>query len=269
MYQPIVEVEKDPETGRDRIHSLALEALLRSVPSGATSSAPADFLSRLDTESRLGLFDWVLGSTMNDLSSLHGDVFRKDQVERCPLRYVSVNVEADAIMAPGFKAVLRERLQKAPAWFQPRQLVLEFLESIPSIEVLDRVSTIREELRKSGIQLAIDDFGEHFNGFAQIRSLMPDILKIGGTYSRAVESGHRHDIAYSQAAIHMCHSLDMDCVAEGVETDVQYNILRKLGVKKFQGFLLGKAMRIEEIDAWLQKIWTSHPQESLEAMILS
>jgi EAL domain-containing protein (putative c-di-GMP-specific phosphodiesterase class I) len=96
-------------------------------------------------------------------------------------------------------------------------------------------------LRALGIKIAIDDFGTGYSSLAYLRRLPFDKLKLDQSFTRdAVENVQ--DAAITRAIVAMAKSLDVEVVAEGVETQAQRDFLAALGCTTMQGFLLARPM---------------------------
>ena len=120
----------------------------------------------------------------------------------------------------------------------PDCLVLEITEG----EVIDdhaAFGRVVNEFRRSGLQLAIDDFGAGYAGLTMLADFQPDLLKLDMTLVRGIEgSGPRQAIV--RAIMQACIDLGIGVIAEGVETLEEYWWFKKAGVTLFQGYLFGR-----------------------------
>jgi EAL domain-containing protein (putative c-di-GMP-specific phosphodiesterase class I) len=120
----------------------------------------------------------------------------------------------------------------------PDRLVLEITEN----EVIDdhaAFGRVVNEFRRSGLQLAIDDFGAGYAGLTMLADFQPDLLKLDMTLVRGIEgSGPRQAIV--RAIMQTCIDLGIDVIAEGVETLEEYWWFRNARVTLFQGYLFGR-----------------------------
>ena len=103
-----------------------------------------------------------------------------------------------------------------------------------SLEVFDR-------LRRLGVQLSIDDFGEGYSALNYLRRLPIHALKLSQTFIKGVP-GKPSDVAICQAVAGIASSLSLGLVAEGIETEAQRDFLIRLGVKVGQGFLFAPGL---------------------------
>jgi EAL domain-containing protein (putative c-di-GMP-specific phosphodiesterase class I) len=120
----------------------------------------------------------------------------------------------------------------------PGRLVLEITEG----EVIDDHAAFGRavnEFRRSGLQLAIDDFGAGYAGLTMLADFQPDLLKLDMSLVRGIEgSGPRQAIV--RAIMQACIDLGIDVIAEGVETLEEYWWFKRAGVALFQGYLFGR-----------------------------
>lgn len=129
----------------------------------------------------------------------------------------------------------------------PRKLVLEITESIFILHY-ERHVKILNTLRAKGIGVALDDFGCGYSSLNHLRHLPIDWVKIDRSFISALESdaGSREVVS---ALFGLCQAMHLPVVAEGVETEGQGEILKSLGCRVMQGFLLGRPAPAAEIQA--------------------
>ncbi|MGF6853199.1 sensor c-di-GMP phosphodiesterase-like protein [Paraburkholderia sp. CI3] len=111
--------------------------------------------------------------------------------------------------------------------------------------------------RSAGHPVYIDDFGTGYSSLAYLQTFMIDALKIDKSFVDTIA----RDAASSIVAPHiidMAHELGVEVVAEGIERDEQVEYLLRRGVQYGQGWLFAKAMRREELVAWLEARHASH-----------
>ena len=112
------------------------------------------------------------------------------------------------------------------------------------------IDGVLEELNNLGVSIAMDDFGTGYSSLSYLRSYPFDVLKIDRSFISDITDGSTNRELIS-AAIAMAHSLNLTVVAEGVETEEQFNYLKGLGCDYAQGFLLGKPMSAEDMTRYL------------------
>jgi EAL domain-containing protein (putative c-di-GMP-specific phosphodiesterase class I) len=112
------------------------------------------------------------------------------------------------------------------------------------------VSTLLSRLRSTGVKVWLDDFGTGFSGLSHLRRVPVDGVKIDRSFVADVLRDP-DDLALTTAIIAMAHSLGITVVAEGVEKEGQYTLLRERGCDLAQGFWLGHPMAMHEFSALL------------------
>ena len=135
----------------------------------------------------------------------------------------------------------------AASALDPHWLTIEVTESTA---MADRDTGFRalRELQRAGVRIAIDDFGTGYSSLDHLREMPVDILKIDRSFVAGM-SANSPDTALVAAAVAMGRALEMEVVAEGIETSEQVADLRELGCPLGQGFLFARPLPPEEIDS--------------------
>ena len=160
--------------------------------------------------------------------------------------HMAVNISARQLRQPDFLDRLVSILDETG--LLPGSLVLELTES-SMMEDPDRTRSVFDQLHELGVGIAIDDFGTGYSSLNYLRQYRVDYLKV----DRAFVSNLPHDEhqqAIMRAIIAMAKSLDIQVIAEGVETAAQWEFLKTLDCEQGQGFLFAHpqpADRIEEL----------------------
>jgi EAL domain-containing protein (putative c-di-GMP-specific phosphodiesterase class I) len=118
--------------------------------------------------------------------------------------------------------------------------------------------TIRE-LADLGVSLAIDDFGTGYSSLSYLKNFPVTALKIDRSFIAGITTDP-DDSAITTAIIALAAAMELDVVAEGVETEAQAQFLQDKGCHKIQGYLVGRPMSREEFEEGLRK--ASRPQPS-------
>jgi PAS domain S-box-containing protein/diguanylate cyclase (GGDEF)-like protein len=134
------------------------------------------------------------------------------------------------------------------------ELEIEITESLFMEDLDDSIEKLGM-LRKAGITVAIDDFGTGYSSLSYIARLPIDTLKIDRSFTTDMATRADH-MAIVSTIISLAHALNLKVVAEGVETNEQSLLLKQLGCDQAQGFLYGRPLLAEEIEA----IWLGNPR---------
>jgi len=129
-------------------------------------------------------------------------------------------------------------------------LELEITESILMSDIDLAVSSLRE-LSELGITLAVDDFGTGYSSLSYLKQFSLNVLKIDRSFVRDVTED-ADDAAIVDAIIAMSKRLQLDVVAEGVETSAQLRFLQEQGCQRVQGFYFSKALSIEDLIDYIE-----------------
>ena len=149
---------------------------------------------------------------------------------------LAVNVSAKEFFDDGFVDYVSHTLNETGA--PPEKLELELTES-QLMQDVDAAIEKMQALKQKGIRLALDDFGTGYSSLSQIQQLPVDQLKIDAAFVRDLVF-NRNDLAIVQTIINLGKALNLDVIAEGVETQAQRDVLAQLGCHKYQGFLYSK-----------------------------
>ena len=163
---------------------------------------------------------------------------------------VAVNVAAAQLLDSDFVEMTKRSLRRYD--LQPCDLEFEVTETVLLGNAADRIENVLRELRSLGITLALDDFGTGFASLAHLSRLPIDRLKIDRSFVMEIGSGGRGGII-ARTIVKLASSLGMDCVAEGVETQEQFDFLRREGCGVFQGYLFSRPLdALAECAAYLK-----------------
>ncbi len=133
----------------------------------------------------------------------------------------------------------------------PRELELEITESV-LIENFKEVTEKLHILRDYGIRISLDDFGTGYSSLSYIKGLPIDTLKIDKSFIDTIVIDENTRVI-TESIIYMVKKLGFETIAEGVETQEQFDYLKEIGCDCIQGFLLGKPMPKEEMEKLLIK----------------
>ncbi|MCW5231131.1 bifunctional diguanylate cyclase/phosphodiesterase [Verminephrobacter eiseniae] len=231
-YQPVVD---------HRARLMGAEALVRWRHPQRGMIGPADFIPLAEqTGLILPLGQYVLQTACAQLQrwSQHPDTAGLS---------ISVNVSARQFRQPGFVAQVLHQLKSHGA--DPRRLKLELTESLLLGDIEDTIARMAQ-LKSEGVGFALDDFGTGYSSLSYLKRLPLDQIKIDQSFVREVLADP-NDAAIVRTILALAKSLDLQVVAEGVETTGQLSFLQLHGCEGFQGYLFGRPGPVADIDAFL------------------
>jgi diguanylate cyclase (GGDEF)-like protein len=160
---------------------------------------------------------------------------------------VSVNVSAHQFHHDGFLESVSRCLLEAEV--DPAHFELELTEGTLVRDVPGALETLNR-LRELGVKISIDDFGTGYSSLSYLKRLPIDILKIDRSFVDEIAS-NRDDAAISEAIIKLGHTLNLQVIAEGVETVSQRRLLTNMGCHSLQGFLIAPPLPVGDFENWL------------------
>ncbi|WP_168233565.1 putative bifunctional diguanylate cyclase/phosphodiesterase [Pseudomonas veronii] len=222
-YQP----KLDLTSGR----IVGAEALLRWFQPQSGWIGPADFIPVAeDSGLIIPLTQWVLRQACTQAQAWRS----MGQFPLC----ISVNISALDFRQRDFVANLAAILEQTG--LPPAQLELEITESVLMQNVDDTVETL-QKIKAMGVRLALDDFGTGYCSLSYLRRFPIDVLKIDQSFVQGLTVNSR-DKQLISAIIAMGKSLELNIIAEGVETIEQLNVLKALQCEEGQGYLFSQAL---------------------------
>ncbi|MEX3915291.1 putative bifunctional diguanylate cyclase/phosphodiesterase [Paraburkholderia sp. BR10936] len=159
------------------------------------------------------------------------------------LQYVAVNVSPQQFRNPRFRESVEEAIELTGV--DPGRLVFEITESLLMHDP-QHAKTLLEELTSLGIRFAVDDFGTGYSSLAYLQRFPLSKLKIDRSFVENLITS-RNDQAIVNAVVGLARTLDLELVAEGVETEAQRELLTNMGCEHIQGWLVCKALPSEEL----------------------
>jgi EAL domain-containing protein (putative c-di-GMP-specific phosphodiesterase class I) len=208
--------------------------------------SPGEFITVAESTNLIvPLGRWVLEQSCRTLNSWAG----RPAMAALTL---AVNVSARQFHDAGFVADLRALLATtgAPA----SRLKLEITESLLINDMEDVVEKMAE-IQALGVRFALDDFGTGYSSLAYLQRLPLDQLKIDRSFVRDLES-NVNDAAIARTVVALAHSLGLQVVAEGVETEAQRELLAQMGCDAYQGYLFGRPDELAVLEQRLEAVNT-------------
>ncbi len=241
MQQGELHIEYQPQIRTDDRVVVGFEALLRWQSPELGLVSPDRFIpvaEGLGLMSELG--GWVLdracAQSRSWMEAGLGELF------------IAVNVSTQEIQRGNFCEMVAETLRRhdLPA----NRLELELTESALMDNIERGLYSIRR-LAELGVKLAFDDFGTGYSSLSYLRQIRADKLKIDKSFVTDLPDD-ADSVALAQTFVAIGHQLQMQVVAEGVETEAQSRLLGEIGCDALQGFLIGYPMRAQAVAEWLK-----------------
>lgn len=168
---------------------------------------------------------------------------RSVEMEMMGMQGISVNLSGRQFFSEGFIEKIADTFEKYEV--EPCKVEFELTESTVMDDV-DQAVIVMEQIRSLGCKLSIDDFGTGYSSLSYLKRFPITSLKIDRSFIRDIPDD-KNDIEISCAIIAMAHSLGLTVVAEGVETEVQAQLLASYKCEYLQGYFLDKPMPIREL----------------------
>ncbi|SDN42906.1 PAS domain S-box-containing protein/diguanylate cyclase (GGDEF) domain-containing protein [Paenibacillus sp. yr247] len=228
MYQPQLQFETDQITG--------VEALVRWMHPKRGLVSPADFIPLAEeTGIIIPLGEWVLRTACRQNKAWQDAGFP-------PMR-VAVNLSAYQFKQTNIVQIVADILKETG--LHPAYLELEITESV-AMQNAEQVIVTLEELKRLGIQVSIDDFGTGYSSLSYLRNFPIDRLKIDRSFVNDITSV-QGESTIAASIIAMAQSLSLEVIAEGVETEVQFEFLKNKGCNEMQGYFFSKPLLAEDL----------------------
>jgi diguanylate cyclase (GGDEF)-like protein len=234
-YQPIYDL------GSRKVSKL--EALVRWRHPLHGLLAPDRFIGIAEANGLIAELDnWVLRKACEDLAALSRHGFAELKI--------AVNCSALNLAREELAEEIANALDSAGV--APQRLELEVTENA-LMGNIDSTVTLLRQIRNLGVSLSIDDFGTGYSSLAYLKRLPLNTLKIDRSFIQDVPQSTQ-DKEIVQAIIVMAHTLHLQVVTEGVESLQQYEFLAQYGCDFIQGYLLSRAMPLEELPGVIDEI---------------
>jgi EAL domain-containing protein (putative c-di-GMP-specific phosphodiesterase class I) len=186
---------------------------------------------------------WVLRTACTQLKLWQQDALTRHLT-------LAVNVSAKQFRLWDFVDQVKAILEETGA--NPSRLKLELTESM-LLENIDKTIASMEALRSLGVSFSLDDFGTGYSSLQYLKKLPLDQLKIDQSFVRDINSDSSNSTIV-RTIIAMAGSLNLDVIAEGVETDEQRQTLLDNGCTQYQGYLIGMPVPIDQFEVLLKKL---------------
>jgi len=191
----------------------------------------------------LTIGEWVINTACHQIKEWQKNKLTRDLV-------LSVNVSARQFHQSNFADLVQSAIKDAN--INPKQLKLELTESI-LLDDFDTTIATMNLLKEIGVLFSLDDFGTGYSSLQYLKRLPLCQLKIDQTFVRDIFTDSS-DKAIVTTIIAMANSLDLEVIAEGVETEEQKQQLFELGCHAYQGFLYGKPVPVTPFEELIKTL---------------
>jgi len=233
-YQPIIQL--------DNGYLVGFEALIRWQHPSQGLKYPDGFIGVAEEIGMITALDyWALRTACQQLTEW------QTTFPNLPKLKISVNLSAQDLQ----RSNLLEEVDRilAQTHIDSHCLTLEITESM-LIEDIQSTILLLSQLKARAIQISIDDFGTGYSSLSYLHRLPIDNLKVDRSFVNQMQEGKRnHQIVETIATLSA--QLELDAIAEGIETQQQLELLQQLGYKFGQGYLFSRPLRLEAVEALL------------------
>lgn len=236
IYQALLRAEQNKEfmlyyqvqTDENR-NVVGAEALLRWYHPELGFVSPAEFIPVAErSDLILSIGKWVLQTACQQLQSWSTS-------SQCEHLVLAVNVSGLQISRASFVNEIHDLILGYQ--INPERLKLELTESL-LVDQIDQVSLKIGQLRNMGVQVSLDDFGTGYSSLKYLKHLPVSQIKIDQSFVKSLTDGNG-DEAIVRTVLSLGEAFNYEVIAEGVETEEQFQRLKEMGCKRFQGYLLG------------------------------
>lgn len=230
FYQPIISCKANTVEG--------YEALMRWVDPEGVPVDPVEFIPVAEQSNKItSITAWILNQIALDLATF------QDAGIQCPIH---VNLSAKDLMSRNIENLLTKLACKHSTFV--RNVVLELTETAAINRLRDPENKLRS-LKDLGFQIALDDFGTGYSSLSLLRDLPVDQIKIDRSFVYQLQKNQRNR-SIVENSIALAHGLGYSVVAEGVENQTVYNILRDNQCDFVQGYFFSPALPIDRAIEW-------------------
>ncbi|TNC81194.1 MAG: hypothetical protein C9356_10010 [Oleiphilus sp.] len=240
-FQPQVAIRSEKGGNKCRGNVFRVEALIRWMHPDKGMIAPSGFIAIAEESgSIVHIGKWVLSEACEQ-----GVRMMREGVDL----NMAVNISPKQLRHPDFYNCLTTVLESSG--FPPERLELEITES-NFLKEMEAMIALLGRIRERGIMIALDDFGSGFSSLNYLKRLPVNCIKIDRSFVRDLPNDIESK-AITTSVIHLAHQLDMEVIAEGVETRQQMDFLKKQQVDYIQGFYFHRPMSADKILALMRE----------------
>ena len=227
-YQPKFNMEKNCITG--------MEALIRWHRATGEIVYPDEFIPILEESGLIiPIGEWVLKKACQDINGVNKD-------RTSPLN-LAVNLSgvqfSDKLLVSKILSILND------TGFPPENLEVEVTESM-AMKNMDSTLSVLQKLRDSRVSIAVDDFGTGYSSLSYIQKFPLSTLKIDKSFIKQIPE-KRSDTALVRSIISLAQVMNINVIAEGVETESQFQYLKNNNCREIQGYYISKPVALEHL----------------------
>ena len=243
-YQPVVDLQHGNEL-------VGVEALLRWPQRDNTMTAPDQFIPQAESSGFIiQLGEWVMRTASKQVKGwqvAHGKKLR-----------LAVNLSSRQFLHHNLFGMIADSIKQSG--LAATDLDLEITEGVAMHNAEDSIGVMRQ-LKSMGCGLSLDDFGTGYSSLSYLKRFPLDLLKIDKSFVRDIPED-QNDMAIVSAIAAMAHALNLEIIAEGVETEAQGDFLRDCGVSFAQGYFFGRPLAEEDFEALISGVPKQAPSST-------
>jgi len=218
------------------------EALIRWHSAELGPVSPGEFIPIAEADGIIGEIDaWVFSKVLD-----HACAWKDEGID---VGAIGVNMSAKELQDAGIVEEIRGRLGKSGMEPGRCPLALEITETAV-VDNFETVYEILDKLSDLGLQICLDDYGTGYSSLLYLQRAPLDVLKIDLSFVRRIVEDPT-SLALTRSSISLGHSLDLEVIAEGVETEEQLEILKGLGCDYAQGYLYSRPLPKDEFERFI------------------
>ena len=230
MAQPIVALSKEDRTNR-------FEILLRMTDDKGNRVASSAFFSAAERYQLMPQIDrWVVSSTLTRLAPY------KEYLEESGAMF-AINLSGQSLGDDEILTFIEEEIDASGV--PPSSLCFEVTESA-AVSSRDKAQSFIDALRQRGCRFSLDDFGAGLSSFAYLKNFNVDVLKIDGSFIRDI-TDNRISESMVAAITQVAKVMELETVAEYVESEETRKLVMELGVDFAQGHAIGRPVMFEDV----------------------
>jgi diguanylate cyclase (GGDEF)-like protein len=230
-----------PKFGMER-ELVGAEALIRWRHPRMGDIPPLDFISIAEkTGQIMQISDWTIREVCRQLKLW-------DEAGLSPVK-IAINLSPEQLRQPEFVEHVRRILSDSDV--EPERMMFEITETM-AMQDAEMVAGVIHRFQDAGFDIAIDDFGTGYSSMAYLQQFRVKQLKIDRFFTSGLDSNGLEGQTIVSKIIELAHSLGMVVVAEGVETNSQFNKLKELQCDEIQGYLLARPLTPGDFEEFVQ-----------------